>query len=70
MIGDDYKEDELIDMKLSRADYKILKEVLRREEAYNWLTSTLKNYWIWTVAGGVIFFITLYDRFSDGTLIK
>lgn len=60
MSEDDYKEIEIIDVKLPRKDYETLKRVLEREDAYHWLTSKMKSFWVWTVAGGVLTFIAIY----------
>lgn len=60
MSEDDYKELELIDVKLPRKDYETLKRVIEREDAYDWLSSKVKSFWVWTVAGGILTFIAIY----------
>lgn len=63
MIEDtDNKPDEVINVKLPRADYERLRVVLERERTYSWLTSQIKSTWIWVLAGGVIMFLTLYEK--------
>lgn len=63
MNDDDFKQDELINVKLPRGDLEIVRKVIEREKAYNWLTITLKSSWIWVVAGGAIAMLTLSDKF-------
>lgn len=62
MSEDDYKDEEIIDVKLTREQYKLLKNVLIREQSENWITSAVKNNWIWIVSGGVLTVWMLYDR--------
>ena len=68
MTEADYKLDELIIVKLPRKDYLILKDVIKREEAYDWFQSGIKSWWIWVVAGGLLTLITLYETFKDGLI--
>lgn len=63
MTDEDYKQDELVNVKLPRGDLEIVRKVIEREKAYSWLTLTLKTNWIWVVAGGCIALLTLYDKF-------
>ena len=62
MTEKDYEDIELVTVKLPRKDYENLKRVLEREAAYDWLSRSLKSFWVWTVAGGVLAFVTLYDH--------
>lgn len=55
--------DEIIDVKLPRSEYDTLRELLKREEAYNYFTSKVKSFWVWTVAGGVLTVWALWDQF-------
>lgn len=61
MTQEDYKADEVIDVRLPRKDYETLREMLERENAYTWFKSTARSWWVWTVAGGVITLITFWD---------
>lgn len=63
---DDFNKDELINIKLPRKQYELLKTMIEREEAYGWFTNTLKSSWLWIVGGGVLTLIMLYDRFHVG----
>lgn len=66
MIEDDFKEDELINIKLPRKQYEVLKVMIEREQTYDRLTSMLKSSWIWIVGGGILTIILLYDRIVTG----
>jgi hypothetical protein len=59
----DFKNEELINIKLPRSQYDILKKMLREREAYTTLSTQVKNSWIWIVGSGVLAFMLLYDRF-------
>jgi hypothetical protein len=63
MSEDDFKEDELIDIRLPRKQYETLKLMIEREQAYNWFINTIKNNWLWVVGGGVLSIWLLYDKF-------
>ncbi len=63
-MNEDYREDELINVMLSRKDLKVLQSVIQREEAYDWFTTRLKNYWIWAVAGGVLVILGVVEKFG------
>lgn len=65
MSEDDFKDDELITIKLPRKQYEMLKSILEREEAMSWLQSRVKAWWIWTAAGGLIAVWTLWDKFHE-----
>lgn len=62
----DFKDDELINIKLPRRQYERLKTMIEREEAYDRLTSMLKSSWIWIVGGGMLTIFLLYDRIATG----
>lgn len=66
--NDDFKGDELINIKLPRREYEMLKTIIAREEAYNWLTSALRSNWLWIVGGGILTLIMLYDRLHIGVI--
>jgi hypothetical protein len=65
---EDFKDDELIVIKLPRKKYEILNNMIEREQAYNWFTSALKSSWLWIVGGGILSIILLYDRFHIGVI--
>lgn len=65
---DDFKDDELINIKLPRKQYEMLKDIIAREEAYNWFTSALRSSWLWIVGGGILTLILLYDRLHIGVI--
>lgn len=56
------RDDEVIIVALPREQVEVLKQVIKREQAYSWFISTIKSWWVWIVAGGVLTFITLYDK--------
>lgn len=60
-----YKDDEIIIVKLPRAQYEILRTVLKREEAYNWVGNTLRSSWVWVAAGGLLSVIALWDTIKN-----
>lgn len=64
MIEDDhdYKNDELVNVKLPRGDLEIIRNVIKREKAYNWFTGAMKSTSIWIVAGGVVTLFVLWDK--------
>lgn len=62
MEEDDYKQDEVINVKLPRSQYEILREVIRREEAYNYWANRLKSTWIFIAGGGILTLWLLWDR--------
>lgn len=55
------KGDELVDVRLPRKDYDMLRSILERENAYSWLTSRLRSWWVFAVAGGIITLISFWD---------
>lgn len=59
---EDFKDDELINVKMPRGKYKIMMKIIEREEGYNWLSGTLSTSWIWVVGGGVLTIWLLYDK--------
>lgn len=62
--NDDFKNDELIEVKLSRDQYQVLKEMIKRDQAYDWLTKKLKSNWLFVVGGGALTLWALYDKFQ------
>jgi len=70
MPQEDFKDDELIDVQLPRSQYKILKEVIQREEAYNWFYRMIITNWIFIVAGGVLTVLLLFEKLQSFIGIK
>lgn len=64
----DFKDEELISIKLPRKQYKRLVMMLEREEAYDKLTNMLKSSWIWVVGGGILTLFLLWDRLHIGVI--
>lgn len=57
--------DEIVVVRLPKSSVKILQEVVRREQAYNWFHNKIKNWWILTVAAGVIIILTMIEKLQD-----
>jgi len=70
MPQEDFKDDELVDVQLPRSQYKILKEVIQREEAYNWFYRMIVTNWIFIVAGGVLTVLLLFEKLQSFIGIK
>lgn len=70
MPQEDFKDDELIDVQLPRSQYKILKEVIQREEAYHWFYRMIVTNWIFIVAGGVLTVLLLFEKLQSFIGIK
>ncbi len=58
-------EDEVVIVELPKSSIKILKEVVRREEAYTWFINKIRNWWVLSVAAGVIILLTLIEKIQD-----
>ncbi len=54
---DDNKSDEVINVRLPRAEYEILRKVIKREEALGWVAS-----WALWVGGPLLALFLLWDR--------
>lgn len=59
---DPYHEDELVNIKLPRSQYDLLKKLLHREQAYSWFSGIISSSWVWVVAGGLFAVWGLYDK--------
>lgn len=66
----DNKNDEIINVKLPRSQYDILREVIRREEAYNYWTARIKSSWVFVVGGGILTIFLLWDKIHDYVALK
>ena len=62
MTEEDFKDDQLISIKLPRSQYELLKTMIKREEAYNWVINGLRNNLVWIVSGGILTIFMLYDK--------
>lgn len=60
----DFKQDELIEIKLPRAEYEILKDMIQREQAFNWFKNAIRTNLIWVVGGGIVTFLLMYEKFN------
>lgn len=54
-------DDEIITISLQRSEAKVLKEMIREREAYNFFTNKIKTWWVWALAGGIITLIALWE---------
>lgn len=62
MSNIDNKDDEVISVNMSRKDYQILRDMIERERAYNWMKNSLRSFWLWAVIGGILSLLTFGDR--------
>ena len=60
MTEADNREDEIIDVKLPRRDYEIMREMIKRQAALGWLGSYFRNVLL-VAAGGLITLFTFWD---------
>ncbi len=58
----DFKDDELINVRMTREDYEVVKDIIRREKAYNWFIASLKGHWIFVVAGLALILISFSEK--------
>lgn len=63
-MQNDYNDDELIDVRLSRKKYELMKQMIEREEAFNWIRRTLSASVIWIIAGGLVSLFLLWEKFQ------
>ena len=61
-VHSDFKNDEIINVKLPRAKYEILRKIIAREEAMGWLESKWRTHWVWVIGGGLVTIFVLWDR--------
>lgn len=57
-------DNELIIVKLTPQQNKILQEIIKEKELYSLLASKLKNLWIWSVGAGLLTLFTFWDQIS------
>ena len=59
------KDDEIVDVRLPLREYRALREILEREQAYSWLKRTIRSWWVFAIAGGVITLLTFWDKLTQ-----
>lgn len=57
----DNKDDELIDVKLPRGEYRVLREIIKEREALSWLRRWLMSVGF-AMAGGLVTLAVFWDR--------
>lgn len=67
-MNDDFKHDEIIDVKLPRKDYELLRTILTEREAKNWLTAKLASWWVFGLGAGALALWKLYHEVFGGML--
>lgn len=55
-------EEDIVIVKLQKSEAETLRQLIKEREAYTFLTTKLKTYWIFTVAAGVLVIWGLYDK--------
>ena len=58
----DYEEDELIDVKLPRKQFLLLKDFLEKEAATNWLESSFRRHWVWIIGPAALTLMYLFNE--------
>lgn len=54
--------DEIINVRLPRKDYEIIRKVIERERTYSWLGAWFRSGWVWAVVGTSILVMTAYEQ--------
>ena len=57
MADDLNRDDEIIDVKLPRKDYEIMRDMIRKQEALGWLGQYLRNVVLVGIGGFISLFI-------------
>lgn len=57
----DTKEDEIIDVKMPRKDYKVLREIVEREKTFNWVVNWVRSGWVLIVASAGLLVVNFWD---------
>ena len=63
-MSEDFKDDELIEVKLPRSDYEILRIMLKEREAKNWIIAKLSSWWVFALGSGALVLYTLWERIT------
>lgn len=58
----DYKDDELITIRLPRKDYEILKDIVEREKTFTNIGKYLRSSYVWIIGGGILSVILYYEQ--------
>ena len=53
-IAKDNYDDQIINVKMPRKDYEIMRQLIRERHTMNNVTAVLKNTYIWIVASGIL----------------
>ncbi len=59
---DDSTEDPIVTVRLRQSESVTLMNIIKREEAYTYFTTTVKSLWIYGVAIGVLALWGLYEK--------
>jgi hypothetical protein len=57
MADDLNKDDEIIDVKLPRKDYEIMRDMIRKQEALGWLGQYFRNVILVAIGGFISLFV-------------
>ncbi len=56
-------EDDVIDVRMPRKDYEIMRDMIARQKALNWIGKWVKQV-VFVTAGGIITILALWDWIS------
>lgn len=62
MEPSDNERDEIIDVRLPRRDYEIIRTMIDRERTYTWIGNWCRSGWLWAVVGSAILLVTLWEK--------
>lgn len=65
MTDQDFKDKELIVIKLPREDYEVLEELIEMRKGQKFFFSYIKSWWGFALAGGLLTLIALFDTIKD-----
>jgi len=65
---EDGNEDEVIEVKLPRSQARLLKAMIRREEAFSWLSNAFRNSLVWVIAGGLLSVLLFWEKIKAFTI--
>lgn len=63
-MDEDFKDDELIDVRLPRKDYEMLREMIKKQEALTWIGRYFRNV-VFVAIGGILAFYALWDKIAQ-----
>lgn len=61
MTDAEYRQKEIVDVRMSREDFHTMQKMIDERRAYDVITGRLKSLWMWVVVGGVLSIISLWD---------